>query len=182
MSVQCLARTSGREIDAGRPKAGGRRASVGRDARVHREIAGRAADHAVRAQQSFVAEATLLQHARRARVGREDDALDSHEAVLGERPLSDGRACIIYGRLLEKRDVRRVYDELEDKYGAFCAILPARQEAGSTQTQVAEPMGTIASAVSQLEASLSSEKHSLSLAASRKYAVACGKRLVISFS
>ncbi|KGS39113.1 helix-turn-helix family protein [Burkholderia pseudomallei MSHR5613] len=62
------------------------------------------------------------------------------------------------------------------------AILLARQEAGLTQAQVAERMGTTASAVSRLEASLSSERHSPSFATLRKYAAACGKRLIISFA
>ncbi|MBF3415609.1 helix-turn-helix domain-containing protein [Burkholderia pseudomallei] len=85
-------------------------------------------------------------------------------------------------RLLAKRGVRAVYDALEDEYSALRAILAARQEAGLTQAQVAERMGTTASAVSRLEASLSSERHSPSFATLRKYAAACGKRLVISFA
>ncbi|WP_082758288.1 helix-turn-helix domain-containing protein [Burkholderia sp. MSMB1498] len=84
--------------------------------------------------------------------------------------------------LLKKRGVMGVYDELEDEYSALRAILAARQEAGLTQAQVAERMGTTASAVSRLEASLSSEKHSPSFATLRRYAAACGKRLMISFS
>ncbi|WP_081068334.1 helix-turn-helix domain-containing protein [Burkholderia stagnalis] len=85
-------------------------------------------------------------------------------------------------RLLAKRGVKVAYDALEDEYSALRAILAARQEAGLTQAQVAERMGTTASAVSRLEASLSSEKHSPSFATLRKYAAACGKRLVISFA
>ncbi|WP_076889549.1 helix-turn-helix domain-containing protein [Burkholderia pseudomallei] len=84
-------------------------------------------------------------------------------------------------RLLAKRGVRVAYDALEDEYAALNAILTARREAGLTQAQVAERMGTTASAVSRLEASLSSEKHSPSFATLRKYAAACGKTLVISF-
>ncbi|MBF3497984.1 helix-turn-helix transcriptional regulator [Burkholderia pseudomallei] len=84
--------------------------------------------------------------------------------------------------LLKKRGVKARYDELEDEYSALRAILAARQEAGLTQAQVAERMGTTASAVSRLEASLSSEKHSPSFATLRRYAAACGKRLVISFA
>ncbi|MBI0359536.1 helix-turn-helix domain-containing protein [Burkholderia oklahomensis] len=84
-------------------------------------------------------------------------------------------------RLLAKRGVRKEYDQLEDEYNALRAILVARHEAGLTQAQVAARMGTTASAVSRLEASLSSEKHSPSFSTLRKYAAACGKRLVISF-
>lgn len=85
-------------------------------------------------------------------------------------------------RLLAKRGVKAEYDALEDEYSALRAVLAARQESGLTQAQVAERMGTTASAVSRLEASLTSEKHSPSFATLRKYAAACGKRLVISFA
>lgn len=84
--------------------------------------------------------------------------------------------------LLAKPGVRAAYDALEDEYMALRAILAIRHEAGLTQAQVAERMGTTASAVSRLEASLSSEKHSPSFATLRKYAAAFGKRLVISFA
>ncbi|RQQ31123.1 helix-turn-helix domain-containing protein [Burkholderia stagnalis] len=85
-------------------------------------------------------------------------------------------------RLLAGRSVKAEYDALEDEYTALRAILSARRDAGLTQAQIAERMGTTASAVSRLEASLSSEKHSPSFATLRKYAAACGKRLVISFA
>ncbi|MFA8330182.1 helix-turn-helix domain-containing protein [Burkholderia ubonensis] len=85
-------------------------------------------------------------------------------------------------RLLAKRGVKAKYDALVDEYSALRAILAARQESGLTQAQVAERMGTTASAVSRLEASLTSEKHSPSFATLRKYATACGKRLVIAFA
>ncbi|WP_231753705.1 helix-turn-helix domain-containing protein [Burkholderia savannae] len=84
--------------------------------------------------------------------------------------------------LLAKRDVKAAYDSLDDEYAALRAMLAARREAGLTQAQVAERMGTTASAVSRLEASLSSERHSPSFATLRKYAAACGKKLVISFA
>lgn len=85
-------------------------------------------------------------------------------------------------RLLAKPEVRAAYDPLEDEYSALRVLLSARREAGLTQAEIAERMGTTASAVSRLEASLSSEKHSPSFATLRKYAAACGKRLVISFA
>ncbi|CAB3750425.1 helix-turn-helix domain-containing protein [Paraburkholderia humisilvae] len=85
-------------------------------------------------------------------------------------------------QLLEKPGVRAAYDALDDEYSALRVILSARREAGLTQAQIAERMGTTASAVSRLEASLTSEKHSPSFATLRKYAAACGKRLVISFA
>lgn len=85
-------------------------------------------------------------------------------------------------RLLADPTVKAAYDALEDEYTALRAILSARREAGLTQAQIAERMGTTASAVSRLEGSLSSEKHSPSFATLRKYAAACGKKLVISFA
>jgi ribosome-binding protein aMBF1 (putative translation factor) len=85
-------------------------------------------------------------------------------------------------RMLANPAVKAAYDSLEDEYTALRAILSARREAGLTQAQIAERMGTTASAVSRLEASLSSEKHSPSFATLRKYAAACGKKLVISFA
>ena len=50
------------------------------------------------------------------------------------------------------------------------------------QAQIAEPMGTTASAASSVEASLWSERYSPSFATLCKYAVAYGKKLVISFA
>ncbi|MEQ5840222.1 helix-turn-helix domain-containing protein [Paraburkholderia acidicola] len=85
-------------------------------------------------------------------------------------------------RLLSKPAVKAAYDALGDEYSALHVILSARRDAGLTQAQIAERMGTTASAVSRLEASLSSEKHSPSFATLRKYAAACGKKLVISFA
>jgi ribosome-binding protein aMBF1 (putative translation factor) len=85
-------------------------------------------------------------------------------------------------RLLSKQAVKVAYDALGDEYSALRAILSARRDAGLTQAQIAERMGTTASAVSRLEASLSSERHSPSFATLRKYAAACGKKLVISFA
>ncbi|MFP3584743.1 helix-turn-helix domain-containing protein [Paraburkholderia sp. SIMBA_055] len=84
--------------------------------------------------------------------------------------------------LLTKPSVKSAYDALEDEYTALRAILALRREAGLTQAQIAERMGTTASAVSRLEASLASEKHSPSFATLRKYAAACGKKLIISFA
>lgn len=84
--------------------------------------------------------------------------------------------------LLTKPSVKLAYDALEDEYTTLRAILEVRREAGLTQAQIAERMGTTASAVSRLEASLASEKHSPSFATLRKYAAACGKKLIISFA
>lgn len=59
------------------------------------------------------------------------------------------------------------------------ALLKARQEAGLSQAQVAERMGTQAPAIARLERSLATGKHSPSIATVRKYVKACGRRLVL---
>jgi DNA-binding XRE family transcriptional regulator len=82
--------------------------------------------------------------------------------------------------MLAKPEVKAAYDALDEEFSALDALLTARKEAGLTQAQVAERMGTTTSAVSRLEASLASEKHSPSFATLRKYAAACGKSLRIS--
>jgi DNA-binding XRE family transcriptional regulator len=81
--------------------------------------------------------------------------------------------------LLAKPGVRQAFDALEEEYTALHALLDARKAAGLTQAEVASRMGTTVSAVSRLEASLRSEKHSPSFATLRKYAQACGKKLMI---
>ena len=81
--------------------------------------------------------------------------------------------------LLAKPGVKKAFEALEEEYTALHAILDARRTAGLTQAEVADRMGTTVSAVSRLEASLRSEKHSPSFATLRKYAQACGKKLLI---
>ncbi|WP_322061402.1 helix-turn-helix transcriptional regulator [Paraburkholderia sp. J63] len=83
-------------------------------------------------------------------------------------------------RMMQDPEFRAAYDALEEEFTALDALLTARKQAGLTQAQVAERMGTTTSAVSRLESSLASEKHSPSLATLRKYAAACGKTLRIS--
>ena len=72
------------------------------------------------------------------------------------------------------------WDALEEEYAALGALLKARQAAGLTQDALADLMGTTKSAVSRLESSLRNEKHSPSFATLKKYANACGKKLVVS--
>ena len=79
----------------------------------------------------------------------------------------------------EDPDFKREYDELEAEFSLFDELLKARQEAGLTQTEVAERMGTKASAIARLEAGGGSNKHSPSVATLRKYAEVVGRRLEI---
>ena len=82
-------------------------------------------------------------------------------------------------QMLSDAETKHAYDELEEEYAALHAVLRARREAGLTQSEIAQRMGTTTSAVSRLESSLISQKHSPSFATLKKYARACGKKLVI---
>ena len=62
--------------------------------------------------------------------------------------------------LLAKPGVKKAFDALEEEYTALHAMLDARQAAGLTQADVARRICTTVSAVSRLEASLRSKKHS----------------------
>ena len=73
----------------------------------------------------------------------------------------------------------QAWDALEEEYAALDALLSARKTAGLTQEELADRMGTTKSAISRLESSLRNEKHSPSFATLRKYAHACGKKLVV---
>jgi ribosome-binding protein aMBF1 (putative translation factor) len=82
-------------------------------------------------------------------------------------------------KILAKPGVKKAYAALEEEYAALHTMLDARLTAGLTQADVAKRMGTTVSAVSRLEASLRSEKHSPSYATLKKYAQACGKKLLV---
>jgi DNA-binding XRE family transcriptional regulator len=75
----------------------------------------------------------------------------------------------------------QAWDALEEEYSALETLLSARKTAGLTQEQLADRMGTTKSAISRLESSLRNEKHSPSFATLKKYANACGKKLVVQF-
>jgi len=82
--------------------------------------------------------------------------------------------------LLERHGVRNELRRIEREEGPLLdALLAARIEAGLTQAEVAERMGTQAPAVARLERALATGRHSPSLATLRKYARACGKVLTI---
>lgn len=83
-------------------------------------------------------------------------------------------------KLMSRPGVRAEVERIEREECALLdALLKARQEAGLTQAEVAERMGTQAPAVARLERALSTGKHSPSVATLRKYVKACGKRLVL---
>ncbi len=83
-------------------------------------------------------------------------------------------------KLLKRPGVRTEVERIEREEGALLdALLKARFEAGLTQAQVAERMGTQAPAVARLERALATGKHSPSVATIRKYVKACGRTLVM---
>ena len=80
---------------------------------------------------------------------------------------------------MQRPGFQQAWDSLEEEYATLHTLLDARKTAGLTQQQLAQRMGTTKSAVSRLEASLRAERHSPSFATLKKYANACGKRLVV---
>ncbi|MFB8828334.1 transcriptional regulator, XRE family [Azotobacter beijerinckii] len=83
-------------------------------------------------------------------------------------------------KALADPEVRAEYERLNrEEFALLDEMLAARREAGLTQAQVAERMGTKAPAVARLENALASGKHSPSLDTLRKYAAALGKRVEV---
>ena len=86
----------------------------------------------------------------------------------------------VVSKLLRRPGVRKEVDRIEREEGELLdQLLKARHDAGLTQAQVAERMGTHPPSVARLERALATGKHSPSLATLRKYAKACGRELVI---
>ncbi|MDP2818044.1 MAG: helix-turn-helix transcriptional regulator [Polaromonas sp.] len=85
----------------------------------------------------------------------------------------------VVNKLMRRPGVRIEVERIEREEGVLLdALLKARQDAGLTQADVAELMGTQAPAVARLERSLATGKHSPSIATLRKYVKACGKNLL----
>ena len=82
-------------------------------------------------------------------------------------------------KALENGKVMDAYEALEPEFSLLHEILRARQNAGLSQAEIAERMGTKAPAVTRLESSLSSGKHSPSLSTLKKYADALNCHLEI---
>lgn len=80
---------------------------------------------------------------------------------------------------MENPDFKQEYEALEAKFTLFDELLRARKEAGLTQAEVAERMGTKTSAVARLETGGGNQKHSPSIATLQKYAKAVGGHLEI---
>ena len=82
-------------------------------------------------------------------------------------------------RAMGRRDVREAYDALSEEFAFLDEVLRARAEAGLTQAQVAERVGTTQSAIARLESG--ARRHSPSIATLQKYAKALGYRVEVKF-
>lgn len=82
-------------------------------------------------------------------------------------------------KALRKVSVQKEYNKLEPEFTLLREMLRARNKAGLSQAQIAERMGTKSPAITRLEASLTSGKHSPSLATIKKYLEAVNCRLEI---
>ncbi len=74
---------------------------------------------------------------------------------------------------------KKEYDALESEFVLFDELIKARSNAGLTQAEVAERMGTKTPAIARLESGGGSKKHSPSIATLLKYADAVGCGLEI---
>lgn len=73
------------------------------------------------------------------------------------------------------------YDAIEEEFALLDEMLDARKKAGLTQAQVAERMGTKATAITRMESNLASGQSGPSFATLKKFAKATGKKLQIRF-
>ena len=83
-------------------------------------------------------------------------------------------------KLMKRPGVKAAVARIEREEGLLLdALLKARLDAGLSQADVAERMGTQPPSVARLERALATGKHSPSIATVRKYVKACGKKLVL---
>ncbi|MGL4234273.1 MAG: helix-turn-helix domain-containing protein [Casimicrobium sp.] len=86
----------------------------------------------------------------------------------------------VIAKLMRRPGVRKEVERIEREEGELLdALLKARHDAGLTQSQLAERMGTHAPAIARLERALATGKHSSSITTLRKYVQACGKELLL---
>lgn len=78
-------------------------------------------------------------------------------------------------RALVREDVKAEYDQMNEEFAFLDEFLKARSNAGVTQAEIAERIGTTQSAIARLESGKG--KHSPSLATLQKYAQALGCRI-----
>ncbi len=84
-------------------------------------------------------------------------------------------------KMLSNPAVKAEYDAIADEFALLDEMLAARKEAGLTQAEVAERMGTKATAITRMESNLASGTSGPSFATLKKFARATGKKLQIRF-
>ena len=82
-------------------------------------------------------------------------------------------------RALARPGVRDGYESLSEEFELLDEILKARTEAGITQAELAERIGTTQSAVARMETAIG--KHSPTIATLKRYAAALGYRVQVRF-
>lgn len=82
-------------------------------------------------------------------------------------------------KMMRNPEVQKEFAKQEEEFFLFDQLIKARMEAGLTQAEVAERMGTKTPAVARLESGGGMKKHSPSISTLRKYASAVGCNLEI---
>ena len=81
---------------------------------------------------------------------------------------------------MRRKGVRSEVERIEREEGVLLdVLLRACQQAGLSQAQLAQRMGTHAPAIARVERALATGTHSQSIATVRNHVNACGKRLVL---
>lgn len=84
-------------------------------------------------------------------------------------------------KALSRPGVKVEYDALAPEFDLLRQLLQARSKAGLSQADVAQRMGTHPPAITRLESSLGTGKHSPSVDTLKRYARAVGCELQIKF-
>ena len=82
-------------------------------------------------------------------------------------------------KALKNESVRKEYESLQPEFDLLRDMLKARQDEGLSQADIAERMGTKPPAITRLESSLTTGRHSPSIATLKKYAEAVNCHLEI---
>jgi DNA-binding XRE family transcriptional regulator len=77
---------------------------------------------------------------------------------------------------------KAAYDALDDEFAVLDVLLKARHDAKLTQEDIAKRMAISQPALGRLESSLTSKKHSPTLATLRRYAAAVGCKLELKLT
>ncbi|RLA23839.1 MAG: transcriptional regulator [Gammaproteobacteria bacterium] len=85
----------------------------------------------------------------------------------------------LQAKALSNQKVKDEYDALAPEFSLLRGMLLARENSGLSQAEIATRMGTKPPAITRLESSLTSGKHSPSLATLKKYAEAVNCHLEI---